>query len=70
MGIDNEPGFYEGHARCNCFRLSGLSDESDDTIAYDYLYEGEDGRFFVEVLATDKYFRLQHCSVKLVSGSE
>ena len=67
--IDIQPGLYEGHARCYWQRLDGPSGESKDRITSDFTDE-DDGRFFVEILPTDKYFKFEHRSVRLVSESE
>ena len=69
VGVDIQPGLYEGHDRCYWYRLKGASGEYRDIIALGLNPRGG-GRFFVEILPNDKFFKLEACSVRLVSGNE
>ena len=60
VGIDIQPGIYAGKTgtgildSCYWERLSGVSGEFSDIIANNY----EVGQFYVEILPTDKYFKV------------
>ena len=63
VGVDVEPGLYasagpvDGDVNCWGTRLSGLSGEADDVIAYAY---GK-GRVVVDIKATDAAFESWNC---------
>ena len=60
VGVELQPGLYVGNAgtgvRDSCYweRLSGVSGEFSDIIANDNAI----GQFYVEILRTDKYFKI------------
>ena len=60
VGIDVQPGVHAGKVgtgildSCYWERLSGVSGEFDDLIANDNAI----GQFYVEILSTDKYFKV------------
>ena len=60
IGTDIEPGIYAGTAGadvsewCSWRRLSGVTGDSDEILAI----EIEQGQFYVEILPTDKYFKV------------
>ena len=58
VGSDIEPGIYAGTASadvwCSWRRLSGVTGDSDELIAI----KNEKGPFYVEILPTDKYFKV------------
>ena len=60
VNSDIEPGIYAGKAgtglldSCDWQRLSGVTGELSDIIAIDFQF----GQFYIEILPTDKYFKI------------
>lgn len=70
VGTDIKPGTYRAQASEGCYweRLSGLSGQSNDTIANDYV--GSSGQVVVTIAATDVAFHTEDCGTWTLAGSK